>query len=125
MKRRRGLNALGTIRVKSSLDSLGGLARVTGVTCPQCRREPYTPKGDWQKICTSCWVNNKDRETYSKGYAKGYDAGFHAAMDDMEKQLAKHLPYRDLIALTHPDRHPDERKELANRITAAVNDFWA
>lgn len=27
---------------------------------------------------------------------------------------------RDLIRLTHPDRHPQERRPLANRVTAEL-----
>jgi hypothetical protein len=55
-------------------------------------------------------------------YARGYQAGHSKARDggavnlNLDNQLLE-----ELIRLCHPDRHPRERFEAANRATAKLN----
>jgi hypothetical protein len=51
----------------------------------------------------------------------GYDAGFEAGRRGGPRTSGLSIEQlRALVRLTHPDRHPPERGELANRATAAL-----
>ncbi len=70
----------------------------------------------------------------ARGHAKGFEDGWHAGYGvghlegrrPQPKQTIRVGPMSDemlldLLRLTHPDRHPPERKELATRVTQQVN----
>lgn len=82
---------------------------------------------------------NRERLAASKGYKDGYDAGHQAGYkqgyedgvefgytaglgDGRASLLGTSDPefVRHLIQLCHPDRHPKERQQLANRVTARL-----
>jgi len=55
---------------------------------------------------------------YTRGYKDGYAAATRERPANGARFTARQL--RALVTLTHPDRHPPERFELANRATAAL-----
>jgi predicted nucleic acid-binding Zn-ribbon protein len=78
----------------------------------------------WQRRCWSCWRHKRDDQERQDAYDSGYLAGYAAAQrrataHPTTPQLDSDL-IRDLIALCHPDRHPNERAEQANRATARL-----
>jgi hypothetical protein len=100
--------------------------------CTQCR-EPFTAKGDWQRKCWDCWHAKRDGRahhddsarprTYADGWRDGFRAGEAAARQAGSRRGGSELDadlLRDAVALTHPDRHPIERADAANRVTAAL-----
>lgn len=63
------------------------------------------------RLCWDCWRRQKDGER-------------RVEIVHVEVPvLADAELLRGAIALTHPDRHPPERYELANRITAGLLDL--
>ena len=87
-------------------------------TCSDCRNS-FTAKGAWQHRCWDCWREHKNEEIRDAGYRAGYRDGLAAARQPSRASLDPNL-IRDCVALTHPDRHPAERYELANRVTATL-----
>jgi tRNA(Ile2) C34 agmatinyltransferase TiaS len=90
--------------------------------CVECGRV-FEAKGKWQLRCWTCWRSYKESQeregldaAYNDGYRDGYRDGRRALV------LSADL-VRDLVQLCHPDRHPPERAELANRTTAALLDL--
>ena len=56
---------------------------------------------------------------HQEGYQEGYQAAKRAmAGGDGHDLTVEQL--RGLVTLTHPDRHPPERFEMANRLTAKL-----
>lgn len=85
--------------------------------CTDCRTK-FQPRGQWQTRCWPCWREHRDNELRQDGYHAGYDDGYRDALtatDALDGPLVA-----DLIQLAHPDRHPAERGELANRATARL-----
>ena len=91
----------------------------------------------WQRLCWDCWRADRDREeiadrlhaAYNRGYRDGEranttarDAAYGRGYADGQREAASLPPglLGDLIRLCHPDRHPPERSELANRVTARL-----
>ena len=81
----------------------------------------------WQKLCWSCWREKKDAANdaaYEEGYADGHRAGLRQGARAANSKPAPGPLDRDLLTLlvelAHPDRHPPERAEKANRATAAL-----
>jgi hypothetical protein len=58
------------------------------------------------------------QEAYLAGKRAGATETQPTGLDRLDRELL-----RDIVALTHPDRHPKERFELANRVTAAINEI--
>ena len=99
--------------------------------CTDCGRR-FDALGDWQRRCKDCYRDHKHRElagAYDEGYSRGYADGIrhgeshhrHAAQPALPSFSVERL--RALVQLTHPDRHPPERAELANRATAHLLDL--
>jgi hypothetical protein len=95
---------------------------VVGVVTRACRRcgETFEAKGDWMKLCWQCWRRREDQRQ-----DRAYDAGYRAGLVDGGGQRHGHGRLDDellrvLVTLCHPDRHPPERFELANRATATL-----
>jgi hypothetical protein len=80
--------------------------------CPRCG-EWYTGEHYW-KVCLTCFKRERDAERHAEAYRDGYKAGVAAStpLDD-ETLMA-------IIRLTHPDRHPAERRDEATRVTAML-----
>jgi hypothetical protein len=72
--------------------------------CRSCDK-PFRPEGGWQRLCWRCW--RELREQAEKPRA--------VIVSPVDADLL-----RSAIALCHPDRHPPERAELCNRVTAAL-----
>ena len=99
--------------------------------CNACGVE-FEADGQWMKLCWSCWRERKDHQAEDAAYERGRRDGYKDGWDDCQlyredngptngsgPQLERGL-LRDLVQLCHPDRHPPERGELANRTTAAL-----
>jgi hypothetical protein len=74
----------------------------------------------WQRLCWSCWREQKDEQrsedTYDQGFADGFaTARRTAAAPSLDPDLLAHA-----IRLCHPDRHPAERAAEANAVTAQL-----
>ena len=57
----------------------------------------------WQRLCWQCWRDRREADDRGEAYQRGFRDGLSAA-----------------VRLCHPDRHPAERFELANKTTAAL-----
>ena len=90
--------------------------------CTDCG-DSFQAKGDWQRRCWKCWRAEKERgelrAAYDLGFEHGFEDGRAAATRRNGDGFSASL-LREVIALTHPDRHPPERFELANRITSEL-----
>jgi hypothetical protein len=99
-------------------------------SCRNCRRA-FHPAADHHRLCWACWHEQRDdraqHDQYSRGYANGWSDGervgfrngHEAGLREGATVLAPEL-LGDAIRLTHPDRHPAERFEMANRVTAGL-----
>ena len=65
----------------------------------------FRPDGAWQKLCWPCWRRLRAEEQKPRTIV----------ISPVDADLLKLA-----IALCHPDRHPEERKEMCNRVTAAL-----
>lgn len=72
--------------------------------CRACN-ESFRPQGDWQRMCWSCWRELQGQAAQPKT----------VVVSPVDAQLLL-----SAIGLCHPDRHPPERAELCNRVTAAL-----
>ena len=89
--------------------------------CKTCR-EPFEPRGDWHKQCWSCWQRAKLDDAKRDARLHGFNAGFAAGKESSAPASVLGVDeLRLLVRLTHPDVHPPERFELANRATAILN----
>jgi hypothetical protein len=79
----------------------------------------FDARGDWQRRCWPCYRVLKERQEAQRHYEQGYRQGALEALRRQPNVLDPEL-LRDLIALTHPDRHPAERRELATRTTQSL-----
>lgn len=112
------------------------------LSCGKCGTE-FEAQGAWQKLCWDCWrareqekadrgdlaglgrrVEKLLEEAYQAGQRRGYEEG-HAAAAKTRPAAGGGGPLspgllRELIRLCHPDLHPPERFDLANRVTAEL-----
>lgn len=72
--------------------------------CQSCSKS-FRPDGDWQKLCWRCWRELKAQAERPRT----------VVVSPVDAELLKLA-----IALCHPDRHPPERQEMCNRVTAAL-----
>lgn len=105
---------------------------MTWATCCDCGNEFQRDETErWKKRCFPCWKANKDREQREpedadeclRWYRKGYAAG-HAASEatrTLEPPPIDKARLRELLQLTHPDRH--DGSELAQKVTAWLLDL--
>jgi hypothetical protein len=98
---------------------------MTTRTCPGCGYA-YTPKGDWQKICTQCWIAQKEADIADEAYTRGYAAGYAQGWGEARTTILPPAPIpddilRDAIVLCHPDRHPGRMHNRALRTTTHLN----
>lgn len=99
-------------------------------SCRRCKRA-FHPSAAHYVLCWDCWREQHDGQLrlgeYERGRTDGYEegwrhgerAGYEAGLREGAVVLAPEL-LGDLIRLVHPDRHPAERYELANRVTAQL-----
>ena len=100
------------------------------------RREQGSPQSDKE----AARFEDDYRAVFRRGYAEGYsearqivqdrlesarragcDAGFAAGRRGGSRTTGLSVEQlRSLVTLTHPDRHPPERGEVANKATAAL-----
>jgi hypothetical protein len=94
-------------------------------TCQKCG-DSFNAGGAWQRLCWRCWRDDQDQEIFDQGYRAGrrdgYTVGYIAGRRDsgpLEPVPARLgvATLRELVVLCHPDRHPPERFEQANRAT--------
>lgn len=89
--------------------------------CEDCG-EAFVPKGNWQKFCWRCWRARKEKEDLQSARDEGYDEGYAAGRREAvppPTPLSRGILH-DAVLLCHPDRHPPERSEQANRVTAVL-----
>ena len=82
--------------------------------CTRCG-DSFAAKAAWMRLCWDCWRADRDAVIDEAAYLRGYNAGAADAMPEVEVALL-----REAIKLTHPDRHPRERADQANRVTARL-----
>ncbi len=92
--------------------------------CDTCHKS-FAPRGEWERTCTPCWVAEKEDRLRSAAYEAGRQAGLREARQGgMTATAASIFGDRtfvmSLIELTHPDRHPMERWDDSNRVTAVL-----
>lgn len=91
--------------------------------CERCGRlfAKTLPTMRWCRVCFHERAGNPDlglaELAWERGYVLGLQRGRRRLTDDELETALGGLPVRDLILLCHPDRHPPERFELANRLT--------
>jgi len=95
---------------------------VSNGTCSNCGHWLDADQPHWHRLCWQCWRAENGRtqpsaaaleaRAFQRGYAAGYAAGTEDTID--------HELVSDCIQLSHPDRHPIERREFANRVTAEL-----
>jgi hypothetical protein len=115
------------------------------LSCEKCGAE-YDAKGAWQKLCWECWRSRENEragrgdltalanhatkllnEAYEAGRQRGYDVGYAEASAAARPRRNGNdgaidpALLRELIRLCHPDMHPPERFDTANRVTAQLN----
>jgi hypothetical protein len=90
--------------------------------CTRCH-EPFEPAAPFHRLCWRCWRQERDEAATAEAYHNGYNDGlrdsFSSSLRNSAGQLSTEL-LRDVVALTHPDRHPPERAEQATRVTAEL-----
>jgi hypothetical protein len=72
--------------------------------CRNCDKS-FRPEGSWQRLCWPCW-----RELQAQA-----EKPRTVVFSPVDAQLLK-----SAIALCHPDHHLPERRDLCNRVTAAL-----
>ena len=91
------------------------------MTCESCGRD-FTPALPGHRVCRVCWFEREgdyEMALAELAWRRGYELAVERAIDEsgrMGKALDS-LPLRDVISLCHPDRHPAERCQQANRAT--------
>lgn len=80
----------------------------------------FEAKGDYQKRCLSCWRKSHDQEIEDRGYIRGYQKGYADGRRATRVDITDELLW-EAIQLCHPDRHPEQRQTMANRVTARLN----
>lgn len=104
----------------------------------------FDAQGEWQRLCWDCWRRRENEragrgdltalatrqarlleEAYEAGRQRGYEEGYDAASVQARRRNGHGTGLdgallRELIVLCHPDRHPAERFEQANRVTAQL-----
>jgi hypothetical protein len=97
-------------------------AQSTPIRCRVCERS-FTPTGA-NTLCAVCYAERRGdydfalaEQAWREGYGIGLARGRRQRADDELEQALDDLRLRELITLCHPDRHPPERFELANRVT--------
>ena len=72
--------------------------------CRSCNKT-FRPEVSWQRLCWSCWRELREQAAKPKT----------VVVSPVDADLLKNA-----IQLCHPDRHPSERRDLCNRVTAAL-----
>jgi hypothetical protein len=67
----------------------------------------------WQRLCWTCWRKRKDRDAVIAAYDRGYRDGVATARRHSTNEVTPGL-------LGDLDKHPHERFELANDVTAQL-----
>jgi hypothetical protein len=72
--------------------------------CQSCDKS-FRPDGQWQRLCWPCWRQLRAEESKPRTIV----------VSPVDADLLLQA-----ISLCHPDRHPPERHEICNRVTAAL-----
>lgn len=99
--------------------------------CDRCSRNfsPLLENMRWCRVCFHERAGDYDMALAEIAWEQGFNRGLEQSRlesDSSSEQIERSLgaiPIGDLIKLCHPDRHPTERQELANRITAWLNEL--
>lgn len=73
-------------------------------TCQSCSK-PFRPEFATMRICWPCWRRLRAEEAKPRTIV----------ISPVDAELLKLA-----VSLCHPDRHPAERHDLCNRVTAAL-----
>lgn len=79
-----------------------------------CRRcsDAFYPARASHYLCRACWKHQAAQRSDARGGHRGAHVERSAARPELDEDVL-----RAAIALTHPDRHPVERRAEATRIT--------
>jgi hypothetical protein len=93
-------------------------------SCRTCRQS-FIAQKSYHSQCLPCWREERDAELRRDAHADGYWTGYRAGYADAGRARppASTLDadlLMQAIVLCHPDRHPPERHEAANRVTARL-----
>lgn len=88
--------------------------------CPKGQHNYYIADGAEASPGGGARSAKKDRaaEEYERGRREGYAEGHAAARTNGDGGDFTQEQLRAMVTLCHPDRHPPERFELANKVTA-------
>jgi hypothetical protein len=101
--------------------------------CSDCG-DYFEAKADYHRLCWRCWRERENIKLedaaydrgYNRGHENGYRLGHKDGLRDGRERANGSRPALDagllraLVTLCHPDRHPPERFEMANRATASL-----
>jgi len=104
------------------------LADKIRVSCEKCFREfEHASRLPRQRFCPVCYyesiadlMGSLEEHVWRSGYESGLRSREREDRAETLAKIAELLPLKDLIALCHPDRHPEERREQATNTTAAL-----
>lgn len=87
--------------------------------CRRCERTvPAAVAGD--SLCAICRAEHNGDVDLAFAEVAWQEGFRHGRAQTLEGTLAA-IPFRELLSLCHPDRHPPERLDLANAVTAWLN----
>lgn len=89
--------------------------------CIRCGNYFDNRGDDWKTYCARCYkaMKNQEADEVRKAWNDGYSAGRIAGRREGRESVDIELIQR-AVRLTHPDRHPPERFEEANALTALL-----
>lgn len=98
------------------------------VHCEKCGREfEHAPRLPRQRYCPVCYyelladlTGSLEEHVWRAGYNAGLKKREREDRAETLAKIAELLPLHDVIALCHPDRHPEERREQATNTTATL-----
>jgi hypothetical protein len=88
-------------------------------SCSRCGRTFETSRS-YHRLCWDCWRADRDAKLRDDAYNEGFTAGRARARTNGGSDKIPPELLNDAVQLTHPDRRPPERAELANRVTAEL-----
>jgi hypothetical protein len=88
--------------------------------CPKGQRNYYVAEGADAAAPPRGNRQTSVEEAYERGKREGYAEGHAAARTNGDGGQFNQEQLRAMVTLCHPDRHPPERFDLANRVTAKL-----
>ena len=86
--------------------------------CDGCKQRFVGPR--WHRFCKRCYFDRTDAERQRRNYDQGWHEGHVAALRAGALRGLEPELLRKTIRLCHPDAQPEERRALANEVTAQL-----